>query len=148
MTRTPIAAIIAGATPSLRRRIAAKTQTPGRGRRGCWIWIGGYSEKRRGQRRPVIQVGRRGTPMQLVTRIMLAITDRVPLAARSAAKLEAGHTCGDIRCVNPRHLVWQTRTENEREKADRRAYETVARAVDALAEDHAYELHLSDQSRL
>jgi len=116
--------LIDGATSTLRARIRAKTVRPGRGywfdRRACWAWTGATKTKRGGVR-PAVQIGRRGSRVVTVARLLLCLQDGVPLAERSG--LEAGHTCHHYWCVNPRHLEWQTRLENEREKVDRQAYE-------------------------
>lgn len=125
--------LIAGATSTLRRRIRAKTL---RGRRNeCWGWTGGTARKRDGARRPKIQVGGRGSRTILVARVLLALKDRVPLTLR--AGLEAGHRCHHFWCVNPRHLQWQTRIENEHAKQEYDDYCDFAAAVDELAADTA-----------
>lgn len=82
---------------------------------GCWIWLGAYSTKRQWQRRPVIQLGKLGTPIASVARTML---ERSAGPAPSPDH-EAGHTCPageNMKCVNPRHLRWMTRLENEQSK--------------------------------
>lgn len=127
--------VIPGATPTLRRRISAKTIRSTRSK--CWTWSGTFRKHRTGTR-PCIHIGGRGSGNKTVARILLALRDRVCLAER--AELEAGHLCGNHWCVNPRHLVWQTRSENERMKAyhrseqrDRDAYRSFAAEVEALA---------------
>ncbi len=81
----------------------------------CWPWTGAKSQKRRGQLRPVIQEGPRGSKIWNVARWMLeTYVGPAPTSAH-----EAGHTCPDGEfdlCVNPRHLVWMTRLENEQHK--------------------------------
>lgn len=125
--------LIPGASSSLRRRLRAKVLKP-HGRSGCWLWTGAKSKKRDGALRPVIRVGGKGSRVVLVARIVLVLKDRVCLIARDYALLEAGHLCHNHGCVNPRHLMWQTRIENEHAKAEHRAYTAFAAAVDELAE--------------
>lgn len=107
--------LIAGATSTLRARIAARTVREG-GKMGCWRWTGGTSRKRDGARRGKVQVGGRGTRVITVARVLLVLKDRVPLVERDSARLEAGHRCGHFWCVNPRHLHWIDRSGNEAEK--------------------------------
>jgi hypothetical protein len=129
-----IARLIAGASATLRRRIAAKvTRLPGRG--ACHRWTGATSRKRDGARRPVIRVGGRGSRTVLVTRVVLALFDRVPLVERDAVRLESGHKCHHFWCVNPRHLEWQTRIENEHAKQEFDDYCDFS--VDELAAEEA-----------
>ena len=126
--------LIPGATPTLRRRLAAKIQRSS-SRNGCDRWTGAASLKRDGARRPVIQVGGRGSDVIHVARVLLALADGVPLPARG--RLEAGHTCGHFWCVAPRHLRWVTRSENEDDKDtfdEATAYAAFEAAVDELAE--------------
>lgn len=81
---------------------------------GCWLWTGAYSLKNRGER-PVIQLGGRGTRVVLVTRLLLTWYSGPPPTDQH----EAGHTCPhgeNSRCVNPGHLAWMTRQENEDHK--------------------------------
>jgi hypothetical protein len=129
-----IAELIPGASGSLRRRIRAKVVKP-HGRSGCWLWTGAKSKKRDGALRPVIRAGGKGSRLLLVARVVLALKDRVSLTLR--AGLEAGHICHNHGCVNPRHLMWQTRLENEEAKHEYDAYCDFAAAVDDLAEQEA-----------
>lgn len=81
----------------------------------CWLWTGATSKKRRGQRRPHIRQGRRGSPMLSVAR---QICEWYHGLAPSDVH-EAGHLCPNgenCLCVNPRHLQWMTREENEQHK--------------------------------
>jgi len=123
--------LIVGATGTLRARIRAKQVRAGRD--ACWSWTGATAQKRDGAKRPKIRVGGRGSRVVLVARLLLCLRDRVPLAERDAAKLEAGHTCDRFWCVNPRHLLWQTRIENEEAKHEYNDYQDFAREVDDLA---------------
>lgn len=85
---------------------------------GCWNWLGAFIKSRRGAR-PVIQLGGRGTRVVLVARLLLTWYAGPPPTDQH----EAGHTCPygeNSRCVNPGHLAWQTREENE---AQKRSYE-------------------------
>lgn len=82
----------------------------------CWEWTGTFSIKRRGQMRPVIQVGGRGTPVVIVARLICEWFHGPP----PTDKHEAGHTCPhgeNASCCHPGHLRWMTRTENERYKS-------------------------------
>lgn len=84
----------------------------------CWIWHGALSQKRRGDRRPVIQVAGRGSKIALVARLVCEWYQGPP----PSDEHEAGHTCPDGEnnlCVNPRHLRWMTRSENEQVKERR-----------------------------
>lgn len=91
------------------------------------------ARKRGGARRPKIQIGGRGSRVLTVARILLVIRDRVSILEREREKLEAGHTCGNYWCVNVRHLIWQTRSENESMKAEHRAYAEFADDVEAIS---------------
>lgn len=96
-------------SPGLFRRVVAKLVIDVR--TGCHIWKGAYSSKRRGLR-PVIRVK---TRVVQVARLVLEWKAGPPPSPLH----EAGHTCPhgeDSRCVNPDHLAWQTRTENEQHK--------------------------------
>lgn len=86
-----------------------------------WIWIGAYSKKKgagydRGPDRPVIQLGRRGTPVVPVLRVMLSLKDGVPLYRRDG--LFACHTeaCSLPACVNPFHGYWGTSGRNHQDR--------------------------------
>lgn len=89
----------------------------------CWIWTGAYSKKKgkrydKGADRPVIQLGRRGTPVVHVLRVMLSLKDGVPLWRRTG--FDACHgACQDARCVNPHHGYWGTPGRN---RDDRHQY--------------------------
>jgi hypothetical protein len=96
------------------------------GRDACWLYRGAHSEKRRGQKRPVIQSAGRGSAIALVARIMCEWRHGAPPSPLH----EAGHTCPtgeNHRCVNPFHLEWMTRVENEH-------YKQFSRACHELAE--------------
>lgn len=41
---------------------------------------------------------------------------RLAHGARPVDKTDAAHRCGEHMCVNPRHLYWATRAENEHDK--------------------------------
>jgi hypothetical protein len=103
-----LAARAARAALPLAERVARKVvKDPS----GCWLWTGALSLKRRG-RRPVIQVGGRGTRVISVARWTCEQKNGPP----PTPEHEAGHTCpGGERddCVNPDHLTWMTRVENE-----------------------------------
>lgn len=79
--------------------------------KACWPWLGALSQKRRG-RRPVIQLGARGTKVVSAARLICEWFHGPP----PDPLYEAGHICPHGErddCVNPQHLVWQTRVENE-----------------------------------
>jgi hypothetical protein len=101
--------LIIGATSTLRARLWAKIVK--RKRRQCWQWSGSTSLKRGGARRPKMRVGGKRSRTIVVARILLSLKDRVPLHLRDG--LEAGHRCGNFWCVNPSHLEWVGRFENE-----------------------------------
>jgi hypothetical protein len=107
-----VAVPIEQGSPTLLGRIVAKlVEDPVT---GCWNWTGAFSLKNRGKR-PVIQLGGRGTRVVLVARLLLTWYAGPPPTDQH----EAGHTCPhgeNSRCVNPGHLAWQTRTENEQQK--------------------------------
>lgn len=126
-------ALIPNATSTLRKRIYAKIDRQRRRRRECWHWLGKFVQKR-GSVRPVIQVGGRGSRTITIARLLLVLRDRVPLAERDAAELEAGHLCGNPHCVNVRHLRWQTRSENEIMKHELALYRQWSDLVDRLAD--------------
>lgn len=129
-----LADLIPGASVTLPARITVKVVELCAGACGCHAWTGATAQKRDGVRRPKVRVGGRGSRVVLVARLVLVLKDRVPLWRRELERLEAGHTCGHFWCVNPEHLTWQTRIENEREKQERDDYEDFAAAVDELAD--------------
>ena len=61
----------------------------------------GYGQFNDGTRRPA-----------LAHRYVCISTHGVPRYAR----MHAAHSCGNKTCVNPRHIRWATRSENERDK--------------------------------
>jgi hypothetical protein len=96
-------------------------QTADRGE--CWLWSGAHSKKRRGQMRPVVKVAR--GEVVPVARIMCEWRNGPPPTPLH----EAGHVCPrgeNHRCVNPFHLVWMTRIENEQ-------YKRIEQAVNEFA---------------
>lgn len=107
-----------GAQGDLWDRILAKIELP-ESYEGCWIWKGAKSHKRR-SKRPVIQIGGRGTPVRSVARLVCERAQGPP----PTPEHEAGHICPEYEradCVAPHHLVWQTRVENELYKHSRRS---------------------------
>lgn len=78
---------------------------------GCYLWHGALSRKR-DTARPVIKVRQR---VKSVARLVCEIQHGLP----PTPEHEAGHTCpfGEHpRCINPDHLQWMTREENEQYK--------------------------------
>lgn len=114
------------ASPTLRERLLSKIVQPGPAT-PCATWVGAYNidgrrRKWTAGRRPVIQVGARGSPVVYVTRLLLSLAG-VPRA--HAGQIEACHCCptgtpadGMYRCVDLAHLRWGTRAENEADKRD------------------------------
>lgn len=99
---------------------------------GCWNWTGAKSQKRRrGGRqlfRPVIQLAGRGSRVVNVARLVCEWFQ----GPAPNALYEAGHTCPDGEnelCINPDHLRWMTRDENERWKREPRPVESVRPAA-------------------
>lgn len=81
----------------------------------CWRWRGALSQKRGGRHRPVIQLGKRGSKIVVVARLVCEWQHGPP----PTPEHEAGHTCPDGElslCVSPHHLRWMTREENEQHK--------------------------------
>lgn len=81
---------------------------------GCWLWGGALSKKRNGLR-PVVRLAGGGSRVVLVARLMLSLYRGDPPSELH----EAGHTCPygeQSACINPEHLDWMTREENERFK--------------------------------
>lgn len=78
----------------------------------CWNWIGVASKRRNKGRSPRFSLAGK---MVRAHRLSLSWHKGPP----PTPKHEAGHTCPDGEndlCVNPYHLEWMTRTENERSK--------------------------------
>lgn len=79
---------------------------------GCWRWTGAKSLKRRGSQRPVFWLNHR--TVSVARTVCGWFRGPAPSPVH-----EAGHTCPHGErddCVNPNHLTWQTREENERHK--------------------------------
>jgi hypothetical protein len=116
----------------------------------CWNWQGAKSQKRRrGCRqmyRPVIQLAGRGSKVVNVARL---VTEWFQGPAPNST-YEAGHTCPEGEnelCINPDHLIWMTREENERYKHEHRPVESVRASAEvddqtrSVRVDHAAEHH-------
>lgn len=81
----------------------------------CWIWIGSKFNRRNGGQTGQIREAGRGTPRLRAHRVSLVWSQGPAPLDRP----EAGHICpggSNSLCVNPRHLTWQSREENERWK--------------------------------
>lgn len=105
---------IDGCSVTLFDRIWAKVIKRTEEEGGCWEWTGAYSLKRRG-RRPVVQLGGRGTRVVIVARVVCDAFHGPPPTDLH----EAGHTCPkgeNHKCIRPEHLRWMTRVENELHK--------------------------------
>lgn len=122
-TAAPLSSSVKACTPLWDRVWSKVDQSAGFD--ACWLWRGAHSLKRRGHKRPVIQTAGRGSKVALVARIMCEWRNGPPPSRAH----EAGHICPDgenHRCVNPRHLVWMTRSENELHKRIENALTEVA----------------------
>jgi hypothetical protein len=96
-------------------RVWAKVETGQPGE--CWPWRGARS-RNRNSRRPVISLGPRRDGRRPVARVARLICEWANGPAPTPFH-EAGHTCPNgerSECVNPFHLAWMTRHENEQHK--------------------------------
>lgn len=78
----------------------------------CILWAGALSLKRLGRRSPVIHDS--GHTRSVARVVCIWFHGAPPTEGH-----EAGHTCPggeNALCINPRHLEWMTREENERYK--------------------------------
>lgn len=84
----------------------------------CWLWKGAKTRRRRKGAMPHIRDDNgRGGKVLIATRVVLEWNK----GPAPTPLHEAGHTCPDGEeslCVNPAHLEWQTRTENEQWKQE------------------------------
>lgn len=115
---------IPGASPTLRERLLSKIVMPGPAT-PCATWVGAYNRPGRTSvkhskfhRRPVVQLGTRGSGMRYVAPLLLEMAGTLPAPAQCAC-----HTCptgtppdGVYRCVDLAHLRWGTYRENEADK--------------------------------
>lgn len=117
-----------GASATLVDRLLSKIEFakhPG----DCDLWIAAYNidGRKHGRRfrgrRPVVQLGGKGTPMVYVAPLMLALSTDGNLRPvnEDGERLYALHSCdcgqdGWYRCVTLSHLRWGTQTENEADK--------------------------------
>lgn len=99
-----------------------------RAKHECWNWTGAYASKRkRGDwqmRRPSVRIGGRTTKATNPARLICEWFHGPP----PSPVHEAGHTCPNGEnecCVNPDHLKWMTREENERYKHEPQPVEGV-----------------------
>lgn len=91
----------------------------------CWLWVGGKTRRRNssGWKGKIAEGGKRGKTLN-AARVALELCVGPPPSPAH----EAGHTCPDYEnslCVNPGHLEWQTRVENERQKSKYRTRDSV-----------------------
>lgn len=117
------------ATSTLHERLLSKISTTPTSS-GCLHWLGAFNTdgrprgRRYRTRRPVIQLGRVGSPVVYVAPLLLALAGdgNIRPTARDGVRLFALHRCappgdGIYRCVALEHLRWGTQMENEAEKA-------------------------------
>lgn len=79
---------------------------------GCWLWIGARSKGRRGRRAGHIRDGHR---FPKAHRLVLTWAQGPP----PEPDMEACHCCPNgprEDCVNPAHLYWGSREDNEQDK--------------------------------
>lgn len=116
------------ATATLRERLLGKIVMPGPAT-PCATWVGAYNKVgrrapqklTRHHRRPVVRLGRAGTPMVYVAPTLLRIAGVAP---EHPAQVQACHCgCptgpswhGVYSCVDLEHLTWGTQAENEGHK--------------------------------
>lgn len=85
----------------------------------CWRWVGAKSLKRNGKR-GVIRVGGRAGRIVSAARVGLLLRTGQGFADSQLWTLEVLHSCGNgggrVDCVNPKHLRFGTRIENEQDK--------------------------------
>jgi hypothetical protein len=67
---------------------------------------------------------------QRTVRVTIFVCEQVH-GPRPAGRVDAAHSCGIRRCVNPRHLRWATRRENEADKLLHGTLRTGVRAPQA-----------------
>ena len=79
---------------------------------GCYIWTG-YTTGTRGAR-PNVRVGGRGGKNKYVARLVCEETYGPPFDGAEAA--HKGVCVGNL-CVNPDHMYWATRSQNEMDKS-------------------------------
>jgi hypothetical protein len=92
---------------------------------GCWLWIGGAGRRRNKGFNGRLRQGGRKEPFVSPTRLVLTWSAGPP----PTPDHEAAHSCPDGEnslCVNPTHLYWATREENEQDKRLYRALDTAA----------------------
>lgn len=87
---------------------------------GCWLWTGATARARDGVLRPKMHMGDAATKLTVApSRFVLSICDGIPLADRYALEACHRHHCTSVLCVNPQHLYWGTRAQNEHDKRQR-----------------------------
>ena len=113
------------ATPTLPERVLRRLDASA-GPDACWRWLGGTARKRDGSLRPKVAQGpARGRTLS-VARVILCMLDGSTL--QSHAREEVRHVrCRNHWCINPRHLAWGTRTQNEGDKVAQAMADAVAR---------------------
>ena len=121
---TPATRVLAELTPPERWRLFdrwfAKVKASDRTKpSACWRWTGAKSLKRNGKR-GVIRVGGRQGRIVSAARVGLLLHVGLGFAAAQHWTLEVCHNCGKgggrVDCVNPKHLRFGTRVENEHDK--------------------------------
>lgn len=110
----------------LRARWLAKVKAEDKRKpNGCWRWIGAKSLKRNGKR-GVMRVGGRQGRIVSAARVGLVLHTGESFAPGAWHwALEMLHHCGKgggrVDCVNPHHLRFGTRVENEQDKQRHKA---------------------------
>ena len=84
----------------------------------CWPWTGGTSRSAGGTRYGMLR-GPDGKVVRAI-RVVLWLTDGVPLSERSEQQACHKPFCANSLCVNPAHLEWDVVLNNLREMVVRR----------------------------
>jgi len=85
----------------------------------CLVWPFSCMTSGYGQ----LSLGDRGRERESAHRYMCYLAHGAP----DSPDLEASHSCGNRRCVNPKHLSWKTKTENQIERRNHGTHQTWGR---------------------